>query len=178
MTFIRRQAVTTPVTAIDFTGLTAAYDVYVLEGAGLSVNQDGAGIFLRASLNNGATFDTSGVYYSDMIYHYWNGDTGVAYATSPTATIYQQITHGQGGPSLVALPFDFTLRVYGCGVGERYATFQSYATNYHNTVNGPMSLLSAGWYLGGGGVNAIRLFNHLGGSIVSGSVTMYGMRKT
>jgi len=166
------------VTAIDFTGMDGAYDVYLFEGANISLDQDGAGIFLRASLNNGASFDTSGVYYQDLIYHYYSSGDSHAIATSVTASVYFQITHGQGGTVSVAFPFDFSLKVYGANVGARYSTIMSESYNYHSTINAMMTLINKGTYFGGGGINAVRFLNHLGSNIVTGSITMYGMRKT
>lgn len=175
MVFISRKTVTSPVPDMVFTGMDLTYDTYVFEGANLMVSVESS-IAFQTSNDNGASFFTSGIYYTNIIYDFnaAAASDSHAFGTLHNGQPFSYLTHGIP----VGAPYSgqFTLKLRGAGVGQLYGQGIVESGHYHG-ANGAMT-----WYsfnmIAAGGHNALRFVLPSGGSFTAGSITMYGMRKT
>lgn len=177
LVFLQRQTVTSPVAAIDFTGLDTTYDVYVFEGTNLrpSVTTGGA-IAARCSNDNGASFYAGANYSSTSIYSYQTFGSFVFANNYADATQSMfGVTHAIDVPNTTGY-LNFTMHCYGMSVGPVFGLFDISSVSWHSSL-GNMWIKTAA-LCNAGGTNAIRFLAHSGSNIATGTITLYGMRKT
>lgn len=174
LAFISQQTVTTPVASVDFTGLTGAYDEYLLEILN-AVPTATSILNLRTSSNGGVAFDAgaSDYKFTNILGSPTDVTPGGAGAASrininggaPIST--SGVLGGASGSVRIVRPASTSEHTHFMYTGESAAA-----------SNGLITLLNgAGARLSADDVDAVRLFFETG-NIASGSFKLYGLRKS
>ncbi len=174
LVFLSSQRISSPVATVVFTGLTSAYDAYQFHITALRTSSNNAALWMQISLDGGATWKNTANTWS-WVYSYMAGGA--------TPFGHNSISEGSNG----------YFRIGG-------ATSSTWGNSSEVIVypNSSQNLNAASWrsldyYDGGGGVyqvlgsglevsdattlNAVR-FLFAAGNIVSGRISIYGLRKT
>lgn len=167
--------ITSPVAAVDFSSslITSAYDEYEIHLRNLIPVADDS-FKMQLSRNNGSTWDAN------------NYGSGVIRATSTTVTGLNHVAEstipisGNSDVGSDALEFGLSgvIRVYGAADAAKYTDILSQVgfangSTYNCSYNAAFQSRGAGV----GAVNALR-FSFASQNIESGSITLYGVKKS
>lgn len=178
LVFISAQTVASTVAAVDFTGLTNAYDEYVVHFENVLPSVNSAQLNLRTSSDNGATYASGS---SDYGYGYREDGSGSSGGSGGgTAVDFARVCGSQYGiantPSLGGASGEIVVfRPHGTAEVKQLKSHYLYAAA--SLGGGAMSIGStASSRNSTAAINAIRfLFSN--GTITSGSFKLYGRRK-
>src|SRR5262245_3319622 len=164
-----KEVVAANVAQVDLTGITAAYDEYIIEVLDAAPASNGALLQMRISSDGGATFDTASNYRSS-VYQTNEGtfSTNLNLGATTSFTLCNAASNAAGA----AVVGRATLYSPSSAVHKR--TLQHFASlstdgNYYNQIG-------AGRYSANGAITAVRLYFSTG-NIVSGSFRLYGVAK-
>ncbi|ALN73531.1 hypothetical protein [Aureimonas sp. AU20] len=175
LVFISAQTVSSAVAAVDFTGLSNAYDEYVIHFQNVVPSAD-TNFNLRTSANNGSSFDAGSTDYSHSVLESLNGvnNGGGSPANSliPVAGFLNGLRLGQqfGGASgevVISRPASTT-------EGTQIRTISTFTPPGGDQL---ATGITSGNRRAVAAVNAVRLFMG-SGNIASGTFKLYGMRKS
>jgi hypothetical protein len=166
MALINKQ--TTTATSIQFTGLTNDYTYYRLDIAGLTFVNTGL-LKLRASTNNGVSYDTGTNYYNGQVSVFLGGTPNSNQNVASAALFLSASVDNSNSSETVGGHVD----IYNAG-SSVFPVFNSQMTNYHQTTFGIVTYWSGGFY-SGGAMNAFQIFPDGGGNM-TGTFSLYGIR--
>lgn len=150
---------------VDFTGLSADYAAYEVVMTGLYANNDILNLLVRTSSNNGVSFDSAG------------GDYAINYVLVNDAGA---VSGASNSPNVITMGFIHTstygiyasLRLVNAGVSRPFGmewTLGSYLSQIYHWRGVALRKSNTA-------VNAIRLFPSGGGTTITGTFKLYGIR--
>ena len=157
---------------LDFvTGITSTYDVYALELSSVVPQTDTANLWLRASVDEGANWLSTNEY--DYAYNSYTAGAGALAAAGASAQAQALIGLNLGtgtGESIGG-----TVKLFGLA-GAKYKLGKMDMSQYNATpatadLEGTVNILTAT------AVNGLRVMAS-SGNLTSGSVSLYGIRKS
>lgn len=154
LVLIRTQIVTTPVAAVDFTGIDGSFKSYELR----AVSDLDFALGLRTSVDNGASFASGAADYLVNFSTVASDGVEGAYTLTSFAFLASRLCVAEIVPGSAGQPFVTLLRGLSLPGGEGWV------------ING-MARRAAN-----GTVNAIRLINTEGGNIASGRFSLFGVQ--
>ena len=166
---VRRQIVSVAVGSVDFV-LPSGFNAFEIAFDQVRLTSDGASLWARGSIDNGATFLAGTQYANAAVY---NNNTAAAVGFADAAANRGLLSGGaDNGASDVTLDgrYRFTL-----GSATRRAVFLGQSSVYDNLLSVPVAWNGTCWIAGGASINAIRLLTS-SGNIASGTFTLTGIR--
>jgi hypothetical protein len=157
---------------VDFTGLTATYDSYVVEILKCRPETDGVNFLIRTSADNGGAYDSGGSDYSYGVGFHATGGTTSASGSTGAA----EITASGGAVGNVANQecINMTVKILRPSQAAFGTLYWDGASN--NQVTGQYTLFQGvGQRRAEAAFNAIR-FYFSSGNVAEGIFTLYGVR--
>lgn len=156
---------------LDFTtGITSTYNEYLFTFTGVVPATDATNMQLLVSSDGGSTYHNSAGDYKRAINTLSDAGTNTVSGTTGETVLTLTITQSNNA----GRPVGGELRVFGPSAG----TLQpfNWMMSYFDGTNNKM-LTGGGCYTGGVAINAIR-FRFSSGNIASGTISLYGLRKS
>jgi hypothetical protein len=156
---------------LDFTtGITSAYDDYLIKIVDLLPATDNVELKLLFSTNGGSSYDTSAIYSEAVSYVTDSGGSGIGTTTTNTS-ISIMSSAGNASTRGVAANYNLTDPLSA----SKYKKVIGGVIGFNNT--GVLVVVMAGWsYQNIAAVNAFQI-KYSSGNIASGTVRLYGYEK-
>jgi hypothetical protein len=162
--------------SIDFTSfIDSTYDEYILSGIGIVPATDAVAAYLRVSEDAGSSWKSGAGDYKQV--GYVNGLAGGAGGTSATEGQIS-IAHGSTVGNAATKGFNFKLHFFKPAGTALHKVFQLVPIGYETSSGDIFVTMKTGIYIGTtNAINGVR-FLFSSGNIISGSFSLYGVKKS